>query len=117
MGIDHSAKAAGTAGFGVQCPCEKASDSKTSATLLARDSARRTRMSLNGGFATLKPVEPLVNHVYSAVCSPGLRWRATGASSQRTACWYSGPKSLLPLSQVARREAGSLSMSHSTLSA
>jgi hypothetical protein len=35
--------------------------------LLARESARRTRMSLNGGLATLKPVEPLVNHVYSAV--------------------------------------------------
>ena len=29
-------------------------------------------MSLNGGFASLKPMEPLVNHVYSAVCRPGL---------------------------------------------
>src|SRR5262249_29880151 len=115
--MDQSAKAAGTAGFGAQCPCENASDSKTSAMLLARDSARRTLMSLNGGFASLKPVAPLVNHVYSAVCSPGLRWRAMGASSQRTACWYSGPKSLLPLSHVASREAGALSLSHSALSA
>ena len=62
-------------------------------------------------------MEPLVNHVYSAVCRPGFRCRATGASSQRTACWYSGPKSVLPVSQVARREDGSLSMSISTPSA
>src|SRR5215470_12257717 len=115
--MDQSANAAGTAGFGVQWPCENASDSNTSATLLAREIARRTLRSLNGGVASLKPVEPLVNHVYSAVCRPGLRCLATGASSHRTACWYSGPKSLLPLSQVASREAGSLSMSHSTLSA
>src|SRR5262249_45431067 len=109
MGIDQSEKAAGTAGFGAQWPWEKASDSNTSATLLARDSARRTLRSLNGGVASLKPVAPLVNHVYSAVCSPGLRCLATGASSHRTACWYSGPKSLLPLSHVASRDAGSLS--------
>jgi hypothetical protein len=72
---------------------------------------------LKGGFASLKPMEPLVNHVYSAVCRPGFRCLASGASSQRTACWYSGPKSVFPESQVARREDGSLSMSMSTPSA
>ena len=74
-------------------------------------------MSPNGGFASLKPVAPLVNQVYSAVWSPGFRCLASGRSSQRTACWYSGPKSVLPPSHVARREDGSLSMITSTPSA
>ena len=78
LGVWHEGRAL-TAGFGVQWPCEKARDSNSSARLLARESARRTRRSLNGGFESLKPVAPLVNHVYSEVCRPGLRWRATGA--------------------------------------
>ena len=55
IGIDHSAAAAGTTGFGVQCPRENAFDSNISAWLLARESARRTRMSLKGGLSSLKP--------------------------------------------------------------
>src|SRR6266566_9693533 len=110
MGIDHSAAAAGTAGLGTQWPWENAFDSKTSARLMARESARRTRTSLNGGLSILKPVAPLVNQAYSAVWTLGLRCLARGRSRRRTTCWYSGPKSRLPASQAARREEGSLSM-------
>src|SRR5712692_8080446 len=117
MEIDHSAAAAGTAGLGVQWPWENARDSKISVRLVARESARRTRMSLNGGLSILKPVDPLVNHVYSAVWRPGFRCLATGRSSHRTHCWYSGPKSRFPASQAARRDDGSLSMIASTPSA
>src|SRR5437762_5703546 len=117
MGIDHSAAAAGTAGLGTQCPWENAFASKISARLVARESARRTRMSLNGGLSILKPVAPLVNQGYSAVCSPGFRCFAAARSRRRTTCWYSGPKSVFPASQVARREDGSLSMIMSTESA
>src|SRR6266478_800256 len=93
MGIDHSAEAAGTAGLGTQWPWENAFDSKISARLVARESARRTRTSLNGGLSILKPMSPLVNHAYS------------------------GPKSTLPASQAARRDDGSGSMLASTPSA
>src|SRR5262245_7487853 len=117
MGIDHSAAAAGTAGLGTHWPCEKALDSKTSARLLARDSARRTRTSLNGGLSSLKPVAPLVNHAYSVVWTLGLRCLTTGRSSRRMTCWYSGPKSILPARNAARREDGSWSIVSSTLSA
>src|SRR5215468_272934 len=117
MGMDQSADAAGTAGLGTQWPCEKAFDSKISGWLVARESARRTRMSLNGGLSILKPVDPLVNQGYSASCSPGLRCLATARSSRRTTCWYSGPKSVFPASHVAKRDDGSLSMIASTVSA
>src|SRR5262245_24943880 len=104
MGIDQSADAAGTAGLGTQWPWEYAFDSKTSPRLAARDSARRTRTSLNGGLSILKPVAPAVNHAYSTVCKLGNRCLAVGISSQRITCWYSGPKSILPARNVARRE-------------
>lgn len=84
---------------------------------MARESARRMRTSLKGGLSILRPVAPLVNHVYSAVWRPGLRCLAMGSSSHRTHCWYSGPKSSFPASQVARRDDGSLSMTTSTESA
>src|SRR5262245_50101999 len=106
MGIDQSADAAGTTGLGTHCPCEKAFVSKISGWLVARESARRTRMSLNGGLSILKPVAPLVNQGYSAVWSPGLRCFATCRSSRRTTCWYSGAKSVFPASHVARRDDG-----------
>src|SRR5215475_13465096 len=106
MGIDHSAEAAGTHGLGTHTPWENALVSKTSERLVARESARRTLTSLNGGLSILNPVSPAVNHGYSAVCMPGLRCLATGRSSRRTTCWYSGPKSVLPASQAARREDG-----------
>jgi hypothetical protein len=93
MGIDHSLKAAGTAGFGTPWPLEYALEASVSFQLPAMASARRTRMSFSGSrsyFIHVMPPKPTVN---VAVCRRGRRWRAMSRSSWRTIIPYSGAKS------------------------
>src|SRR5215813_6682643 len=109
IGIDHSRSAEGIVGLGTPCPSDHALVSTTCRQSSAIASARRTRTSRNGSRSSfIAMIEPN-NTTNSWVFRFGLRWRATGRSTRRTHCPYSGAKSKRPASQLAIRDDGSSS--------
>ena len=86
----------------------------------ARDMARRTRTSLNGGLSVRMEMWVMTAFGYSTVWSRGrfcfsvsLIWTQ---STRLMTPWYSQPRSYLPAMNAAMREALSSSTETSTLS-